>query len=69
MADQGRGPVGREDDRASISTCCKRYHGPKVKIEPVYAIEWAYIPHFYFGFYVFQYATSITARDLLRAEA
>jgi oligoendopeptidase F len=41
----------------------KRYHGPKVKIDPVYAAEWAYIPHFYFGFYVWQYATSITAAN------
>jgi oligoendopeptidase F len=24
-------------------------------------LEWAYIPHFYRDFYVFQYATSITA--------
>ena len=28
----------------------KRYHGPNVKMEPDYAAEWAYIPHFYFGF-------------------
>jgi oligoendopeptidase F len=41
----------------------KRYHGPKVQIEPVYGAEWAYIPHFYFGFYVWQYATSITAAN------
>jgi oligoendopeptidase F len=34
-----------------------------VIIEPVYAAEWAYIPHFYFGFYVWQYATSITAAN------
>src|SRR5204863_9057808 len=27
----------------------------------LYAIEWAYIPHFYTSFYVFQYATSIAA--------
>ena len=42
----------------------KRYHGDKegvVKIDDLYAIEWAYIPHFYNRFYVFQYATSITA--------
>ena len=42
----------------------KRYHGDKegvVRIDPLYAIEWAYIPHFYNRFYVFQYATSITA--------
>jgi oligoendopeptidase F len=32
-----------------------------VIIDPAYAVEWAYIPHFFMGFYVFQYATSITA--------
>ncbi|MGE5616878.1 MAG: M3 family oligoendopeptidase, partial [Bacillota bacterium] len=42
----------------------KRYHGDAqgvVKIDDLYAIEWAYIPHFYRSFYVFQYATSIAA--------
>jgi oligoendopeptidase F len=39
----------------------KKYHGPKVVIEPVVAAEWAYIPHFYYDFYVYQYATSIAA--------
>ncbi|MEO7690000.1 MAG: M3 family oligoendopeptidase, partial [Sphingomonas sp.] len=39
----------------------KRYHGPKVAIEPAYAAEWAYIPHFYTSFYVYQYATCISA--------
>jgi oligoendopeptidase F len=37
------------------------YHGPNVKIEPAYANEWAYIPHFYSSFYVYQYATCISA--------
>jgi oligoendopeptidase F len=27
--------------------------------------EWSYIPHFYIGFYVFQYATSFTAAEAL----
>ena len=39
----------------------KKYHGPKVIIDPTYAAEWAYIPHFYYNFYVYQYATSIAA--------
>ncbi|PCH60681.1 MAG: oligoendopeptidase F [SAR86 cluster bacterium] len=41
----------------------KRYHGHDegvLTIDAEYAIEWAYIPHFYYDFYVFQYATSIT---------
>jgi len=31
------------------------------KIEDLYSIEWAFIPHFYYNFYVFQYATSLCA--------
>ena len=49
----------------------KRYHGDKegvVKIDDVYAIEWAYIPHFYNKFYVFQYATSISAGNMFATE-
>ncbi len=49
----------------------RRYHGHDqgvVKIDDLYAVEWAYIPHFYSAFYVFQYATSISAGSLF-AEA
>ena len=45
----------------------RRYHGDKegvVKIDDLYTVEWAYIPHFYRAFYVFQYATSIAASSL-----
>jgi len=41
----------------------KKYHGHDegvMNIDPAYAIEWAYIPHFYYNFYVYQYATSIS---------
>ncbi len=40
----------------------RQYHGADVGvmvIDPAYAVEWAFIPHFYRNFYVFQYATSI----------
>lgn len=49
----------------------KRYHGDKegvVKIDDLYTVEWAFIPHFYRGFYVFQYATSISAGSMFAAE-
>jgi oligoendopeptidase F len=45
----------------------KRYHGASegvVAIDDAYCVEWAYIPHFYNGFYVYQYATSIAASAL-----
>ncbi len=41
----------------------KRYHGHDegvLTIDDEYTVEWAYIPHFYYDFYVFQYATSIS---------
>jgi len=34
-------------------------------IDDLYHMEWAYIPHFYYNFYVFQYATSFTASTAL----
>jgi oligoendopeptidase F len=40
----------------------KRYYGDDkgvTKIDPKYCVEWAFIPHFYYGFYVYQYATSM----------
>jgi oligoendopeptidase F len=42
----------------------RRYHGDTVKIDDVDNMEWAYIPHFYNSFYVYQYATSIAASSL-----
>ena len=41
----------------------KKYHGHEegvMTIDEVYSMEWAYIPHFYYDMYVFQYATSIS---------
>jgi len=41
----------------------KRYHdhdGGTLLIDEPYNLEWAYIPHFYYDLYVFQYATSIS---------
>ena len=40
----------------------RQYHGADagvMTIDPAYAVEWTFIPHFYRNFYVFQYATSI----------
>ncbi|SCC90685.1 Oligoendopeptidase F homolog [Chlamydiales bacterium SCGC AG-110-P3] len=37
------------------------YFGPDVVIDDAVHIEWARIPHFYYNFYVYQYATGISA--------
>jgi len=37
------------------------YFGPDAVVDQEIAIEWARIPHFYYNFYVYQYATGISA--------
>lgn len=37
------------------------YYGPNVVIDEEIAMEWARIPHFYYNYYVFQYATGYSA--------
>jgi oligoendopeptidase F len=59
-AEAGEGMSG-EKFSAMYLDLLKRYHGPKVAVSDTYASEWAYIPHFYSSFYVYQYATSISA--------
>ncbi len=39
----------------------EKYFGPDVVIDKEVEIEWARIPHFYYNFYVYQYATGISA--------
>ncbi len=37
-------------------------------IDDLYTVEWAYVPHFYYNFYVYQYSTSFTAATALAEE-
>ncbi len=39
----------------------KLYYGPEVEADPLIAVEWARIPHFYYNFYVYKYATGMSA--------
>jgi oligoendopeptidase F len=43
----------------------KDYYGAEVNVDDSVAIEWARIPHFYYDFYVYQYATGISAAAAL----
>lgn len=60
MAEAGEGLSGESLTRVYLDLL-KRYHGPDFVIDEPYAVEWAYIPHFYSQFYVYKYATSIAA--------
>lgn len=43
----------------------QEYFGPDVHVDQEADIEWARIPHFYYNFYVYQYATGISAAHAL----
>ena len=70
MAEKGE-PVVGEKLTELYRAMLKEYYGDAAgvcKVDDLYGIEWAYIPHFYYDFYVYQYATSITASSKLAAE-
>ena len=39
----------------------EEYFGPDMVVDDLIALEWARIPHFYYNYYVFQYATGYSA--------
>jgi len=43
----------------------QRYYGAETIIDDLIGIEWGRIPHFYYNFYVYQYATGISAASAL----
>jgi len=60
MAEAGEGLSGEKFTKVYFDLL-RTYHGPNMILEPEYGNEWAYIPHFYNSFYVYQYATCISA--------
>ena len=63
MVEKGEAVTGERFTKLYLELL-KRYHGDAqgvVHIDDLYGIEWAYIPHFYNDFYVYQYATSLSA--------
>ncbi|WP_405103196.1 oligoendopeptidase F [Oceanobacillus sp. FSL H7-0719] len=43
----------------------KKYYGPSVVSDEEIGLEWARIPHFYYNYYVYQYATGYSAATSL----
>ena len=75
QAERGE-PLTGENLSALYLKIARAYYGHDQKIcqvDDLLAIEWAYVPHFYYDFYVYQYATSMVASTSLaravRAEA
>lgn len=61
-------PLTGDSLNATYLDILKRYYGHEAgvtRIDDAYGVEWAYVPHFFYDFYVYQYATSIAASSLL----
>lgn len=43
----------------------KKYYGDEIVIDEQIGLEWARIPHFYYNYYVYQYATGLSAATAL----
>ncbi len=69
MGEQGEPLTGEKLSELYLNLL-KDYYGDAqgvCKVKDLYGIEWAYIPHFYYNFYVYQYATSLTASQQIAA--
>src|SRR6185503_5679542 len=67
QAERGE-PLTGENLSKRYLEIAREYYGHAKKVcvvEDALAIEWAYVPHFYYGFYVYQYATSMVASTSL----
>ncbi len=60
MVEQGQ-PLLPQNLCSTYRALYEIYHGDDFVIDDVLACEWARIPHFYRAFYVYQYATGISA--------
>ncbi len=60
MAERGE-PLNKDNLSELYYLLNKKYYGDALTHDKQIAIEWARIPHFYRSFYVYKYATGITA--------
>ncbi|UPA16118.1 oligoendopeptidase F [Borrelia coriaceae] len=58
-------PVVKETIKTTYLNLLKKYFGPNLKFDENSSLECLRIPHFYSPFYVYQYATGITAALLI----
>ena len=60
MAEEGT-PLTADTLSGLYMNLNKKYFGEEMISDPLIAYEWCRIPHFYYNFYVYQYATSFSA--------
>ena len=67
MAEEGQPLTGKVLSKV-YGDIVRKYYGHELgvcSVDDCVALEWAFIPHFYMGFYVYQYSTSFVASQAL----
>ena len=64
MVEAGEG-LNAENLNTLYKEINEKYYGPDMVSDEEIAFEWARIPHFYYNFYVYQYATSYCAAQTI----
>jgi len=70
LAEEGQ-PITGESMTQLYKELVREYYGHDqgiCNVDDIINIEWAYIPHFYRNYYVFQYSTSWTASEALASD-
>ncbi|MDV7756750.1 oligoendopeptidase F [Liquorilactobacillus mali] len=58
-------PLTSQELNNKYANLNEHYYGPAITNDPEIALEWSRIPHFYYNFYVYQYATGFAAASAL----
>lgn len=60
LVEQGE-PVTAERLNGIYAELLRAYYGPDYEVDEHDPVEWAYIPHFYYKYYVYSYATGLAS--------
>jgi oligoendopeptidase F len=58
-------PLTRENLSALFGELYRKYWGPEMVVDPQEEISWTRIPHFHYNYYIYTYATSFAASQLI----
>lgn len=56
---EGGGALTAERTNEIYLALVRKYYGPEYVIDANDEVEWTYVPHFYYNFYVYKYATGL----------
>ncbi|MBI4618177.1 MAG: oligoendopeptidase F [Planctomycetes bacterium] len=65
---EAKGPLSLDDLTRTYHEILERYYGPRFALDPQLDLECLRVPHFHYNFYVYQYATGLSAAIALSAK-